>query len=458
MKRIIKKNNFNPLFYKLWKEVHAYNGKRLILNMGGYGSGKSVTVSQLIILKALREPKFKALICMKLSTSINKSVLAEFIRQLNHMQVEYTLNKSERTISFPNGSVLLFTGLDSPEKLKSIPDINLGYFEEASHGDIDDVYGIDGRIRGNYNMPHKLILNFNPVSINNYLYQNFYGDNYDESKYTYFKTTYKDNRFCDPSYIKYLESFKEINFNEYRVRALAEFGIVETGNALLPNFKTEKHVKKCVYDPSLPIMISVDENVNPYLSMICGQVHDKGDTKVLKIIKEYTMKDPFNNIADLVSKFKEDFSTHKESVHIFGDATSRKKNVLDDTFYDLLLKYMKPFKTIFAVSKSNPSVSLRSLWLDTNFHTNDDFTLMIDPDCQLLILDLQVVKKDVNGGMLKEKKTINNIRLEPYGHLTDCLAYLTAGGVFANEYNIFKNGGEVKIDTSFISNVNQWQY
>ena len=68
------------------------------------------------------------------------------------------------TITFPNESVMLFTGLDDSEKIKSIPNISDAIIEEASEISFDDFSQIKQRLRGKGKLKNQIVLQTNPIS------------------------------------------------------------------------------------------------------------------------------------------------------------------------------------------------------------------------------------------------------------------------------------------------------
>ena len=195
---------------------------RIEVYYGGAGSGKSVFVSQKLVLKALRG-KRKILIVRKVATTLKDSCISLIINTLNSLGLEraYKYNKSTHDVVLSNGSIFIFKGIDNPEKIKSITDITDIWIEEATELTLEDFTQLNLRVRANTNNS-QIYLSFNPVSKANWCYITFFSK---ESKTEAFilHTTYKDNRFLPMSYIKALEEMKEYNYSYYKIYALGEF-------------------------------------------------------------------------------------------------------------------------------------------------------------------------------------------------------------------------------------------
>ena len=58
-----------------------------------------------------------------------------------------SINKTDFTIVLPNGSIFLCSGLDDPEKIKSITGLTDAWLEEATEFSLDDFSQINLRVR-----------------------------------------------------------------------------------------------------------------------------------------------------------------------------------------------------------------------------------------------------------------------------------------------------------------------
>ena len=117
------------------------------------------------------------------------------------------VNRTDMRINFPNGSEILFSGLDDVEKLKSIYAITGIWIEEASELDEGDLNQLDIRLRGETRFYKQIILSFNPISALHWLKRRFF-DTPDARALTH-RSTYRNNRFLDAENIRTLEAFRE---------------------------------------------------------------------------------------------------------------------------------------------------------------------------------------------------------------------------------------------------------
>lgn len=138
------------------------------------------------------------------------------------------------TITLPNGSILLFKGLDDQEKLKSIVGIQDIVVEECSEITLEDFQQLDLRLRAAGGML-QIHLMTNPISKANWVYKYFFEKEVDKNTTFIMHTTYKDNRFLSPQYIATLENMIHTNPTWYRIYTLGEF--VSLGKLVYTNWE-----------------------------------------------------------------------------------------------------------------------------------------------------------------------------------------------------------------------------
>ena len=214
----IARSLFNDAYFPyLFDYSHRYE-----VYYRGARSGKSVFITQKILCKACTS-KRKVLIIRKYATTLKDSVFQLFIDQLKKWKIYKfcKVNMSTYTITLPNESVLLFKGLDDPEKIKSITDITDIWTEECSELSRDEFTQLDLRLRsqaGNL----QIFVSFNPVSKQNFVYQKWFV-NGTPANTLILHTTYKDNKFLPKEYIEALLEKQKSNPTYYKIYALGEF-------------------------------------------------------------------------------------------------------------------------------------------------------------------------------------------------------------------------------------------
>lgn len=291
----LKKALFNECY---WPHLQDYS-RRYEVYYGGAGSGKSVFITQKLLLKALNR-KRKVLIIRKYGTTLKDSVFQLVVDMLKKWGIYdmCKINLSTYTITLPNESVFLFKGMDDSEKIKSITDITDIWCEEATELSEDEYTQLDLRLRALAG-DLQLIVSFNPVSKTNWVFKRWFAEGVVTAADTMIlKTTYKDNRFLPDSYIQALEAKINTNPNYYKIYALGEF--ITLDKLVFYNWKVEEFNHA---DINGALLVGLDFGFVNDISALVASVLDETNKKIY-IFKEWgetgkTNKDLANVIKSL---------------------------------------------------------------------------------------------------------------------------------------------------------------
>ncbi len=215
----------SPAFVPLFKDSSRYQ-----VAWGGAGSGKSHIVARKILYRMVKEKDqpHKFLIVRKVNRTIKRSVFTLFRNIISKwgLYEEFDVNLTDLTITYtPNGAQLMFTGMDDPEKLKSIEGVTGVWMEEATEFTQEDFEQLDLRLRGETRYHKQIILTLNPISEQHWIKRVFFDDPIDGA-FT-LKTTYLDNSFIDEDYKMVMENKKKTNPRYYNIYALGNWGTAE---------------------------------------------------------------------------------------------------------------------------------------------------------------------------------------------------------------------------------------
>ncbi|MEK5098607.1 MULTISPECIES: PBSX family phage terminase large subunit [Bacillus] len=239
--------------------------------VGGYGSSKSYHVALKLILKLIQE-KRTALVVREVYDTHRDSTFSLLEEIITDLGLDHKIRcvSSPMQIRFPNGSKIIFKGMDKPAKLKSINNISIVWIEECSEVKYDGFKELLGRLRHPTLKLH-MILSTNPVSKGNWSYKHFFKDEVnrffvldDKELYKkktiiknntyYHHSTADDNLFLPESYIEQLEDLKTHDPDLYRVARKGRFGV--NGKLVLPQFEVMEHeeVMKAIRAIDRPIL------------------------------------------------------------------------------------------------------------------------------------------------------------------------------------------------------------
>lgn len=304
MKLNLHKRLFNDTYYPLLFDYsHRWEVYR-----GSAGSGKSHFIAQKIIIKALQE-KRRVLICRNTGTTIRETVFKLFEENLQKLKIynECSINKTNRTITLPSGSELIFTGLDSETKLLSLQNISDIFIEEVYEVKKDIVEQLNLRMRGK--APNQQIfMAFNPISSKHWLYE-FCEINPPES-FRYTVTTYKDNRFLSDAYIKSLIDMKTQNPKKARVYVDGEWGVL-IDDVVLPNHSIEEfNIQELLKNPKIEVRAGMDMGyVDP--TTIVLSLYDK-ENKIIYIADAFYER---GATLDEIAQAARDMGLHKKKIY-----------------------------------------------------------------------------------------------------------------------------------------------
>lgn len=411
----------NDVYYPL-----LFDESKFIVMKGSAGSGKSVFAVQKIMYRVLtehnQEEPFRVLVVRKVSATNRHTtfpLVQDVIKQWGLW--EYcTVRQTDMTIEFPDfNASIIFMGIDDPEKVKSITGIRHVFIEEATDLKREDVTQLALRLRGQSKHYHQIMLCFNPVSENHWIKAEFFDQELDDV--VALSTTYKDNRFLDDAYINTLEQRVKNNPAMYRVYVLGEWGQEIDGNEMYFNFK-EEDAGEYAYDPTLPLHLSFDFNVVPYLTLLVFQV----DGKEVYQIDEICAKHPDNTTAGACKLFLQRYMNHTAGVFVYGDPSGLRRDTREvGNDFSIIQRTLLRFRPKARVLKTVASVAQRVQWINSIIGGFEPIRFYIDKKCRNSINDMLFLKQAQDGSKLKkkEKDEITGERVETRGHTTDAMEY-----------------------------------
>ena len=229
----LKKDQFIPKFLPY---IYDYS-ERWQFWCGSAGSGKSYTIAQKIIIRCCREP-IKVLVCRRYATTLRNSCFSLFKEILSKWQLtKYVkIKETDMSITFPNGSQIIMTGLDEETKLLSLTNISSIWVEEAFEVEKPKIEQLNLRMRGQASN-QQIFLSWNPISKNSWLYDFTVVNPPNNSVFIH--STYKDNPFLNAEYIQTLDEMETRNPARYRVYGRGEWGVDSEG-LVITNWRKEE--------------------------------------------------------------------------------------------------------------------------------------------------------------------------------------------------------------------------
>jgi hypothetical protein len=197
-----------------------------------------------------------------------------------------------------------------------------------------------------------------------------------------------------------------------------------------------------LYDPKLPLHLSFDFNVNPYMTCTIHQIDGK---KVIQI-DEITLPHPRNRTEDVCQHISLKYHNHITGIFVYGDPSGKREDTRTEkgtNDYIIILRELQRFRPSLRVENLAPPVAMRINWVNAvfavSFNGNEFY---IGSNCTKTIEDYQFGKQDSDGTKWKESATdpITKIQFEKYHHITDANDYFYCAA-FPADFSIYQKGG-----------------
>ena len=365
----LKKELFVPKFYPLLLDY----SHRWEVYKGSAGSAKSYFITQKLIIRACNE-KIKILVCRRTGTTIRNTCFSLFkdIIAKWKLTTYVKIRETDFNIKFPNGSEIIFIGLDEETKLLSLNDIGAIFIEEAYEVPKNIVEQLNLRLRGKTNN-QQIIMAFNPISKNHWLYD--FCENNPPTSFIFTHSTYKDNPFLNAEYVHELEELYIRNPAKARVFCDGEWGVDAEG-LVITNWKSEE------FDPMALAAAGLEHRVGMDLGWI-----DKS-----AIID--SLYDRENRIIYVFNEFYKSGCQLSELVEAIEKMNLKKSKIYVDAAEPRSIQYFKNEGiNAVACAKGKDSVKAGLMFLQDNL-------IIVHPSCQNFITELEnfsYIKSKVTG-------------------------------------------------------------
>jgi phage terminase large subunit len=190
---------------------------RLVVNQGGTSSGKTWSILQVLIGKAIRE-KLHISICSISLPHLKKGALRDFILILNSMDLykEKYHNKTDNIFRIRNSRIEFFS-LDDPGKARG-PRRDILFVNECNLVPFETFNQLMLRTK------KQVFIDYNPADENHWIYEKVLT----RTDCTFIKSTYLDNPFLDKEIIGEIERLKDTDENYWKIYGLGERGMLKS--------------------------------------------------------------------------------------------------------------------------------------------------------------------------------------------------------------------------------------
>jgi hypothetical protein len=469
----------NPRFIPLIE-----NKDRYLLLWGGRGSSKSVFAAKKLIFRCLTEKYFRYILIRKQYNSIKDSqyqTLKDIIFEMGLDQF-FEFKVSPLEISCINGNKFLARGCDDTTKLKSIKDPTGAWYEEdivdekdfitittsirttKSHY-LQEIFTFNPEVEGDYQMNwfwKRFFEGENSVNFSKISTMTFMVDGREvkqEVNYTSHHSTYVDNRWISMEFIAFLESLKATNPYYYTIYCLGKWGNRVTSGQFYKLFQYAKNGianginaktgQPELYNPDLPLQLTWDFNVKPFVTCCIHQVFNNSKKPIQ--IDEVCLPTPNNRTEAACREVERKYMNHGAGVRIYGDPSGMQEDTRTEKGFNdfvIIRQALARYRPTLCVAKQAPPVVMRGNFVNTVFSTGyEGLEFLIGYNCTHAINDYLYLKEAADGLKLKEKikDEDTGVSYEKYGHPSDANDYFYCYA-FAGEFAKYQKGGsEMKV-------------
>jgi hypothetical protein len=379
---------------------------------GPIGSGKSQALCQEAVRLSYLNQGRMGLLGAPTYPMLRDATQAALLEILDGNKIPFDHNKAENTLIMRDTrSKILFRSMDEFERLRGT---NLAWFglDELTYTQEEAWLRLEGRLRDSkakrlcgfaawtpkgYDWVHRKFL-ANPVKgydaiiaqprENGHLLQQI-PDYYDRLKDSY------DDRF-------------------YQQEVLGLY--LNLDSALVyASFTRHENLAGLSFDPGLPLLWTLDFNVDPMSSLVVQLVRGK-----VRVLDEIVLRHATTREA--CEEFLKRFPLDPAGIVVYGDASGYQQQTTGTSDYATIQEYFQIHSNMpvkYRAPKSNPSVRDRINLTNSRLRSAaGDIGMLVDFKCKELIMDFEQVAFKANSYQIDKDRD----RLRT--HLSDALGYL----------------------------------
>jgi hypothetical protein len=441
----------------------------------GIGSGKSHIMGALSIEYCINNPEVRGFIGANTYGQLTKSTLDRVFKVWEgdfglkrgvHYVVDHIpppsykifgpkLKTYENTISFNNGAMIFLASLDN---YKVIDGTEFGWAmldetKDTKEEAIKEVIVARLRQLGMFISPSGVIsktmkpgyLGFNPLYIftspakSKWLMEWFDLDKYvhEIEASIYSKTDYFRKRIGDKLVVISSTYHNEHNLPPGKIDSLMEdysknqnlinmqiYGspFSKSGGEFYHGFSRMEHVKNFEPWNDLPVHLSFDFNLVPYITCTCWQIKHEEGHYLVRCFREFCLPNPNNNSEALAEEILRKIPhLLKNGVYIYGDYSGKTNNTVTKDVrnnYEMIKKVLYKYLNNHSDRVVKNAMHIKRRDFANKMLTGGfNITIEIDERCKEMIGDFEFLKESPEGGKLKEKKN----GAEVHGHTSDTL-------------------------------------
>ena len=392
------------LFHKSTARMKGFSGP--------IGAGKSQALCHEAIRLTYLNPGRSGLIGAPTYPMLRDTTQQALFDILNSNRIPYDFAKAENILVMKDTrSRILFRPLDEFERLRGT---NLAWFglDELTYAPEAAWLRLEGRLR---DPKAGRLCGFAVWTPKGYdwVYQRFISE--PKPGYEVIQARPYENRFLleqVPDFYERLKGSYDEKF--YQQEVLGQY-LHMRGGLVYHAFDRTIHVGELEVDPSLPLLWTLDFNVDP-MSSVVAQIQ-KGRVRVLhEIVLRHATTD------EACSEFYGAFGKHGAGIVVYGDASGNNAQTTGSSDYQIIREFFRTNGRVpleFRVPKANPQVRDRVNLMNAKLKSaSGEIQMLVHGRCKELIKDFEQVAYKEDSNQVDKEKDRNRT------HLSDALGYL----------------------------------
>ena len=196
-----------------------------------------------------------------------------------------------------------------------------------------------------------------------------------------------------------------------------------------------------LYDKSIPLWVTFDFNVLPYIACTIHQIKGKRDIQIDQVI----LRHPRNEIKDVCQVINTKYADHTAGMTVCGDPSGRREDTRTErgqNDFTIITQHLKKFRPVLKVADKAPPVAIRIDFINAVFKTQfNGLEFLIGSNCIETIDDYLFGKEAEDRTKMKEMVTdpVTKQKYQKYHHITDANDYHYCK-MFARDFEIFQHG------------------
>ena len=396
--------------------------KRFVILYGGSNSSKSWSNYQALLLWLL-EGDDNAIVFRKQGSTLRNSVFenlklcAKQLEIFDKFDYFYSGDKREVVCRY-GGNRIVMSGLDEPDKLKSIAGIKRVVLEEADAFTETDFKELVRRFRGADGIQFFII--FNPVSEQHWIKKILFDTPVYSSRSEHHCFTIDDNRFATPEDYAELEALKEIDEQQYQIYRYGKWGVIKANNPYLLHLSRKVNGGVVAPNKREGYIFVFDFNVKNSVT-IWQKWQDRNGYQVQCLREIHKGGSADTDLEAICKELAHDYGQYE--IHFTGDASGNNRNSLTEgnaEAFELIRKYLTKHgaKHITYVKLRGNPRRKKSRFVTNAITKELAGAFRIDDSCAELWADVERVPINLDGDLDKQYCDKNDV-----GHLLDTLRY-----------------------------------